>query len=731
VTVPSRGGVRRSFEEAFDYPFDRFQIEAIDLIDSGHSVLVTAPTGAGKTVVAEYAVHLALAEGVRAFYTTPIKALSNQKYGDLVKRYGTGRVGLLTGDNSINGSAPVVVMTTEVLRNMIHAERSSLDGLGYVVLDEVHFLEDPYRGGVWEEVILGADRRVKLVCLSATVANAAELAAWIAGVRGDTGIVSEDRRPVALHHLFAIGDRASENIHLLPVFVRGRPNEAAVDLDEMMAREQAWRGRRGAGRGRSRTYRPKRAEMVERLGDSGLLPAIYFIFSRAGCDEAVRYCLDEGLRLTTPEERHRVRRIVEDHVEALSDDDLKVLGYARFLTALESGIASHHAGMVPPFREAVEECFSEALVKVVFATETLALGINMPARSVVIEELTKYSGSGHHELTPGEYTQLTGRAGRRGLDEVGYAVALASPFHTFEDVARLAAAPGRALSSSFRPTYNLAVSLVRRFERAEAYRIVTSSFAQYLSEEDLGGQLTSVISMLESRGYLKGWSVTEAGETLAGIYHEADLLIAESLRRGLLDGLDQASLAAVLSAFTYEARREREGGPPPPGGQVAERLGGIEALSEELRADESARSLPLTRGIDAGFARLARDWARGRDLRLVLSPGEKRGARKGGPPAGGRPAGGRPAMTGGDFVRNTKQLIDLVRQISLVAPAQATRETAEQAARRLHRGVVSASSQVAAQPTAGGETPQSRDAGGEAGEAEGGATIRPPGRRAS
>ena len=630
---------RASFLATRDYPLDRFQLEALDALDAGRSVLVAAPTGSGKTVVADYAVHLALRSGMKAYYTTPLKALSNQKFSDLRKAHGAGQVGLLTGDNSINGGARVVVMTTEVLRNMIHSERAGLSSLGYVVLDEVHFLEDRYRGGVWEEVIIGAPSNVVLVCLSATVANAKELAAWIAQVRGDTAIVREDRRPIELRNLFAIGDRSAERVHLLPTFVNGRPNPQAIDLDALMPRHgPASRRPRtrpqlpppGSPARRTRPYRPRRSETVARLDAADLLRTIYFVFSRAGCDEAVRYCLDDGLRLTSVAERARIREIAEAHVEALSDDDLAVLGYGRFVAALEAGIASHHAGMVPPFRQTVEACFTEALVKVVFATETLALGINMPARSVVIEDLTKYGGAGHAELTPGEYTQLTGRAGRRGIDEVGYAVVLASPFHTFDDVARLAGARGRDLTSSFRPTYNLAVSLVRRYDRAEAYRVVTSSFAQYLSDEDLGHQLDAVLEILSDRGYVRGWSVTPAGEMLAGIYHEADLLIGETLRSGLLNGLEPAALAAVASSFCFEARREREGALQPPPGVVAATIESIVELSEDLSESERALALPVTRGVDGGFAVLARDWARGRDLRRVLEPGsDARSGRRG------------------------------------------------------------------------------------------------------
>ena len=473
--------VREQFLAGLGFEADPFQLDALDALDAGRSVLVAAPTGSGKTVVAEYAVTRALAEGRKAFYTTPLKALSNQKYTDLVRAHGAAKVGLLTGDNAINGDAPVVVMTTEVLRNMIYAGSPALDGLRYVVLDEVHYLQNPYRGAVWEEVIVHTPPEVDLVCLSATVSNAEEFADWVQTVRGATAAVIEERRPVELEHLYLVGDRGVEGVHVLPTFVDGRPNPEAAALDSRSLRQHDVRGRARRGR----LYTPRRAEVVEVLGDAEMLPAIYFIFSRAACDDAVRQCIDQGLRLTTPEERRQIRAITEAKVESLADADLEVLGYGAWITGMEAGFAAHHAGLVPPFKEAVEACFSAALVKVVFATETLSLGINMPARSVVIEKLTKFTGERHEPLTPGEYTQFTGRAGRRGIDEIGYACVLWSPFVPFDQVAGLASTRTYALSSSFRPTYNMAANLVRRYPADVAHHLLNLSFAQYRADAEV------------------------------------------------------------------------------------------------------------------------------------------------------------------------------------------------------------------------------------------------------
>ena len=464
------------------FTLDRFQLDAIAALDEGRSVLVAAPTGSGKTVVADAAIDMTLAAGGKAFYTTPIKALSNQKYTDLVRRLGPEKVGLLTGDNSINGDAPVVVMTTEVLRNMIYASSPTLQDLHVVVLDEVHYLQDAYRGPVWEEVIIHLPQNVRLVCLSATVSNADELGDWLTAVRGPTETIVESERPVELDVLYMVADRNAPEDHLVPVLIDGRPNpegQRFVD-DPRLAR-------RSKGRMPRRFAAPRRIEVVERLADEDLLPVIYFIFSRAACDDALAACRDAGIRLTDPEERLRIRTIVEDRTAALSDRDLDVLGYDGWLSALEMGFAAHHAGMLPAFKEAVETCFTAGLTKVVFATETLALGINMPARSVVIEKLSKFNGEGHQFLTAGEFTQLTGRAGRRGIDDAGFAVVVWSPFVPFDQVAALAASRSFPLRSSFRATYNMTANLVARYERSEATTILGQSFAQFQADRAMVG----------------------------------------------------------------------------------------------------------------------------------------------------------------------------------------------------------------------------------------------------
>jgi ATP-dependent RNA helicase HelY len=482
---PGTSAVVEEFQDTYGFEFDPFQRDACAAIVDGSSVLVAAPTGAGKTVVGEFAAWLSLRRGGKTFYTTPVKALSNQKYGDFVGLHGPSNVGLLTGDNSLNGDAPIVVMTTEVLRNMIYEDSPTLRDLRFVVLDEVHYLQDRYRGAVWEEILIHLPVDVRIVSLSATVSNSEEFGEWLQTLRGRTEVIIEEKRPVDIRHWYFASDE------LLPMFVHTPdgstlPNPRGRELERRRRRTGSRRPERGGRRTHEKRPRiPFRSDVVERLGSEGMLPAIYFIFSRKGCDDAVRQCLHDHVTLTTPDERRAIARFADQRIVDLSPAELDVLGYDAWVTGLARGIAAHHAGMIPPFKETTEELFALGLVKVVFATETLALGINMPARSVVIESLMKFTGEKHELMTPGEYTQLSGRAGRRGIDELGHCVVLLQRFTPFDTITRLASTRTYPLQSSFQPSYNMAVNLVRNYDRGEAEHLVNSSFAQFQADRDV------------------------------------------------------------------------------------------------------------------------------------------------------------------------------------------------------------------------------------------------------
>lgn len=514
----------QEFSSLLNYALDDFQIEACIALTQNQSVLVAAPTGAGKTVVGEFAIHLSLHNEQRVFYTTPIKALSNQKFNELAKRYGESSVGLLTGDNNINSDASIVVMTTEVLRNMIYTGSMSLMNLGFVVMDEVHYLADRFRGPVWEEVILHLPKDVRIVSLSATVSNAEEFGAWLGEVRGSTKIVVSETRPVPLNQHVLFGN------DLLDLFADGA-NSQVVNRDLVAKHHAKTRTatfpskRNGKFRGNFKNDlklpRLTKPEVVQILEKKNLLPAIFFIFSRAGCENAVKSFENSNLLLTSKEERESIRSFVEERTLDFDEADLAALNYETWLSTLCRGVAAHHAGMLPVFKEIVEELFLRRLVKVVFATETLALGINMPARTVVLERLDKFNGEGRVQITAGEYTQLTGRAGRRGIDNEGHAVILWSGNLEPSMVAGLASKRTYPLMSSFRPTFNMAVNLIHAFSRQRSREVLESSFAQFQADR-------SVVHLART---IREKEVSLSGYKLAMECHLGDFETFARLRR--------------------------------------------------------------------------------------------------------------------------------------------------------------------------------------------------------
>ena len=538
-----------SFFETFDFEMDPFQITACHAIEDGKGVLVAAPTGAGKTIVGEFAAYLATEKLKKCFYTTPIKALSNQKYQEFVERFGEERVGLLTGDNSINSDADILVMTTEVLRNMLYTNSTSLTNLGFVVMDEVHYLADKFRGAVWEEVLIHLMESVQVISLSATVSNAEEFGEWLQEIRGETGVVVSEHRPVPLYQHVLIGNR------LIDLFNEdGSVNQTLFKSE----REALKRIRTPRNRGRiDDENRLNRAEVIEKLQFNQMLPVITFIFSRQACDAAVKQCLAANLRLTSTEEREEIRATANKYVANLNTEDLELLGHHEWLAALERGIAAHHAGLLPVFKSCVEELFQRGLLKAIFATETLALGINMPARTVLLEKLTKWNGEAHVPITPGEYTQLTGRAGRRGIDIEGNAVVIWSPTVDSATAAGLAATRTYPLRSSFSPTYNMSINLLERYGRDRARNSLKSSFAQFQADRAVVGLDRQIRKNSEAIADYQTEKLCHLGDfsEYAKIKREIKQLEILISKRSRIDNKQRAHLEQELSGYRKSLRQ--------------------------------------------------------------------------------------------------------------------------------------------------------------------------------
>ena len=503
------------FASRFDFPLDEFQIAGCHSLEEGRGVLVAAPTGAGKTIVGEFAAFLAMKQGKKCFYTAPIKALSNQKYADFKAMFGEKSVGLLTGDSSINSEANILVMTTEVLRNMIYADSRTLNNLAFVVMDEVHYLADKFRGAVWEEILIHLPEEIKVASLSATVSNAEEFGDWLNEVRGETDVIVSENRPVPLYQHVMFNNR------LLDLFVdEGKVNPEIVRLEKesyRVHRSSGGKSRNGKGSGSWNDRGPNikqlsRPEVIEKLDREGLLPAITFIFSRNACSAAVHQCVVAGIRLTNAVERAQIREVVFRATANIPEEDLAILGFHEWLDALERGIAAHHAGLLPSFKETVEELFQRGLVKCVFATETLALGINMPARTVVLEKLSKWNGESHVNISPGEFTQLTGRAGRRGIDIEGNAVILWGRELDSGSLAGLASTRTYPLKSSFKPTYNMTINLISRFGSINARSSLESSFAQYQADKAVVGLARQIKRNQQGMDALREEMACDAGD---------------------------------------------------------------------------------------------------------------------------------------------------------------------------------------------------------------------------
>lgn len=445
----------------FPFELDKFQKQAIQYLEKGKSILVCAPTGAGKTAIAEYAIHLALAKKQKIFYTTPLKALSNQKFFDLCKHFGENQIGLLTGDIQVNREAQIVVLTTEIFRNMLYSQEESefIEKIGFVVLDECHYMKDPDRGTVWEESIIYCPSHAQIIGLSATIGNPESINAWINQVHGESELILSAERPVPLRFFF-FGREGFKTL----ITAGGKINPTIF--------------KNGGGKQHKKPNKnnslPTLVQVIKELAERNMLPAIYFLFSRRGCEEAVRKAAYANLNLLKEEERTLLKAELDKACK-----DLPWLAEHPHFKALSEGLAPHHAGLLPAIKSLVENLFQKNLLKVVFATETLAAGINMPARSVVISQISKRTDSGHRLLNGSEFLQMGGRAGRRGMDDIGYVIVLETLFEGPLEISHLAMASPEELHSSFAPSYIMVLNLTAKHSWEKCRNLVLSSFARF------------------------------------------------------------------------------------------------------------------------------------------------------------------------------------------------------------------------------------------------------------
>jgi superfamily II RNA helicase len=693
---PAELSLLEAFRGRYPFVFDDFQEEAIYHIAAGTSVIVSAPTGAGKTLIAEFAIFRALANGQRLAYTTPIKALSNQKYADFCRQFGAEYVGILTGDVQVNAQAPILVMTTEILRNMFYLEPP--DNLGYVVLDECHYMGDEGRGTVWEEIIINCPKDVPLVALSATVSNIDEIAAWIADIHRPIVAIQHPVRPVPLDY-FLVDPRGS-----------------ILRVEDVLKKGHALLEGHRRGRRHPRRRGPDVGRLVLQLQARHWLPAIYFIFSRSGCEAALRRCLRDGIGFLDPHGAAEVETAIDktlvDYPSIAPDSDLNRL----IFQGLRQGIGIHHAGMLAALKRLTEVLFERGLVQVVFATETMSLGIHMPAKSVVIENLRKRSDDGFRTLRVGELTQMAGRAGRRGIDTKGTCIVAVESGETLDEALRLIQGEPEPIESRFRIGYSSAALLIQSQRHPQDIRkTIERSFGQFQNrrriklleaerekflrqpgergkrskqagaalerktrqlarlQDSYWDEFLRITRVLQHFGYLKAGELSVEGRLVARLRHDNELLVSRILFSGVLDRLTPAELAAMLSCLSEESRegdiryswlllREHP--------HLQKRLHAMGRLAHELQEVQRIHQVGLPVSVQVGYLAASYRWAAGEEdwTQLVRDS-----------------YGGHE----GDLIRALRRLIDLCRQLAESPEVEpSVQERLWRAVSALDRGIV-------------------------------------------
>jgi superfamily II RNA helicase len=641
--------------------YDPFQAQAIAAIDAETSLLVAAPTGAGKTLIAEYAIEKAMSRNEQAIYTAPIKALSNQKYRDFRERFGESKIGILTGDVAINPDAPIRIMTTEIYRNTLFEDPHRLANTSWIIFDEVHYLDDQERGTVWEEAIMFSPPHVKLLCLSATIPNVQELAEWIRAVHErPIEVISESHRPVPLSHWFQCQGK---------ILKTGE----ALKKEGYLGRESWAMTAREKRRGLWLKARPNRLDtLVRQVEREGHLPCIYFIFGRRRTETLAWELYD--FNFLQPQEKERVKTLFDELAQRYNLTDEKSAAEIRPL--LERGIAFHHAGMLPTLKEVIERLFTSRLIKLIFTTETFALGINMPARSVIFDELRKFYGTHFANLRTRDFYQMAGRAGRRGMDEKGFVYVRIHPNDIpFPEVMRILHGRPEPVRSQFNTGYATLLNLYQQF-RKELIHVYPRSFHHFQSSRQ-GRQfgfdlIRSKLDLLEEAGYIEKEGLTAKGSFASWIYGY-ELMLSEMHESSFLDDLGEVELAVVLSSLVYEPRKGEHQLPARPA--ISRLVRACDSTFHFVHRKESKFKVrPHTKAPHFQLAAAMEAWANGQPFEKTVETAK---------------------IDEGELVRHFRMVMQLLRQLREVPhSSEALKKTAAGAFARLNRGVVDAEKQL-------------------------------------
>lgn len=635
---------------------DKFQEDAALAINKGKSIIVSAPTGCGKTLIAEYAVEKAMNEGKKVVYTSPIKALSNQKFRDFREMFGDDNVGIQTGDVVINADAPLLVMTTEIFRNIIFDESSRVDDISYVIFDEIHFIDDIDRGVVWEESIILAPPNVKFVCLSATVPNIKQMASWMSTVRNtEFVVIQESKRPVPLkHYLYS-------NSH------------GAISTDDKNLRKKLRKGSNRKQKGGGHYRKPSSRKVISYVLKHKNYPVLYFCFNRRLCEE--KAWLNRTCNLLTLEEKEKLFILIEELVNKYDLNGYERLKDMRILW--ENGVAYHHAGILPAAKEIVERLFTTGLIKLLFCTETFALGINMPASAVIFDELEKFNGVDFGYITTRNYQQIAGRAGRRGMDKVGYVYSLIDPSNIdLDEVERIMYWRSERVESRFFASYSSILNLYSKLGE-KAFDVFKKSFKNYSNgnfqyckefkkEEQ---QIRNRIRFLKENGFMEGKNLTNKGK-LAAVVSGYEIQAAELYYSRSFDECTPEQLCILLGALITESREKKDG--TQPGRKNRPKLYGDEVILRLRKKEMGCNIENPIRMLDFSLSEPIYKWASGGELKDLEGY----------------------EVPEGDIIRVLRMTIQLLRNLKNNLEDPIVSEKMREAIKLINRGVVDAQAQL-------------------------------------